>query len=102
MTLQRKPTESERQAALRAAAGESEHQAVLKAADGVAKAMLAAAPFSDRGFSKRTMTALIAHGIDAPERLLFASYADLKSIPGIGKASLDEIMRYRTRFIPEW
>jgi hypothetical protein len=25
--------------------------------------------------------------------------ADIKKIPGLGKASVDEIMRYRTKFI---
>jgi DNA-directed RNA polymerase alpha subunit len=102
MAPQRKLTESERQAALRAAAGESEYQAVLTAADEVAKAMLLRAPFRDRGFSDRTIDALIAHGIDAPERLLFASETALKRIRSIGKASFEEIVRYRTRFIRKW
>ena len=78
---------------------EAERQAGLGTG---ADAKSAAASFGGRGFSDPTIAALVAHGIDAPERLLFASYADLKRIPGVGKASFEEIMRYRTRFIPEW
>jgi len=37
--------------------------------------------------------------IDAPERLLFMKPTDLKKIPGLGKTSVDEIMRYRAKFI---
>jgi DNA-directed RNA polymerase alpha subunit len=80
---------------------ESEGQSALKAAADLAEAMVAAVPFSHRGFSNRTIDALIAHGIDLPERLLFVTEADLKSIPGIGEASFEEIVRYRTRLIPE-
>jgi hypothetical protein len=43
---------------------------------------------------------LIAHGVDAPERLLFASESDLRKIKGLGRAGFEEVMRYRTRFIP--
>jgi DNA-directed RNA polymerase alpha subunit len=57
-------------------------------------------PFDHRGFSSRTIDAFVARGIDAPERLLFATEAELKQIPGIGRASFDEIMRYRARFLP--
>jgi hypothetical protein len=42
----------------------------------------------------------MACGINAPERLLFMTPAQLKNIPGVGKASLAEIMRYRSRFLP--
>jgi len=56
--------------------------------------------FLVRGFSDRTVDALIAHGVDAPERHLFTVKADLKDIPGIDKASFNENMRYRTRFDP--
>ena len=37
------------------------------------------------------------YGIDAPERLLFATETELRKIPGIGTASFNEIMRYRAR-----
>jgi hypothetical protein len=57
------------------------------------------APFRDRKFSDRTIDALLAFGIDAPERLLFMEERDLREkIPGIGKVSLAEIMAYRSRF----
>lgn len=56
--------------------------------------------FRDRGLSDRTIKALLAHGLDAPERLLFVTEADLKRIPGIGRAAFDEIMCYRERYIP--
>jgi DNA-directed RNA polymerase alpha subunit len=61
----------------------------------------ARAPFRDRELSDRTIDALVACGIDAPERLLFATEAELKNLPGVGRASLGEIMRYRMRFLPE-
>ncbi len=61
--------------------------------------VLPAAPFAHRGFSRHTIDALCAHGIDFPERLLFATKAELKDIPEIGKASLNEIMSYRARFL---
>jgi DNA-directed RNA polymerase alpha subunit len=80
---------------------EAQRQAATEARVHTAQAMLLRAPFSDRGFSDRTIDALIARGIDAPERLLFASETGLKNIRGIGKASFEEIVRYRTRFIPE-
>jgi len=57
-------------------------------------------PFENRGLSARTIDALVAGGIDAPERLLFATEAELNKLSGIGKVSLDEIMRYRLRFLP--
>jgi DNA-directed RNA polymerase alpha subunit len=63
--------------------------------------LLARSLFNNRGLSARTIEALVACGIDAPERLLFATEAELKRLSGIGKASLGEIMRYRTRFLPE-
>lgn len=52
-------------------------------------------PFRNRGLSERTIDALLDCGIDAPERLLSMTPAQLSEIPGIGKASLGEIMRYR-------
>jgi DNA-directed RNA polymerase alpha subunit len=57
--------------------------------------------FHDRDFTKRTVEALVVAGIDAPERLLFATEAELKKLPGIGKAGLGEIMRYRARYLRE-
>jgi hypothetical protein len=54
--------------------------------------------FRGRGFSDRTIQALLDHGIDFPEPLLFMEPSQLKQIPGIGKTSFAEIMRYRKRF----
>jgi hypothetical protein len=56
--------------------------------------------FRDRGLSDRTINALIDSGIDAPERLLFMTDADLKSINGLGEVLLGEIARYRSWFCP--
>jgi DNA-directed RNA polymerase alpha subunit len=62
--------------------------------------ILAVSPFRDRCFKERTVEALVQHGIDAPERLLFMSTEQLRTIPGIGKAALAEIAAYRAKFIP--
>jgi hypothetical protein len=43
------------------------------------------APFRHRGFSERTIKALVNCSIDAPERLLFMKPADIKKIPGLGE-----------------
>jgi hypothetical protein len=55
--------------------------------------------FRGRGLSERTILALLDQGIDFPEPLLFMEPSLLKKIPGIGKAGINEIMRYRERFI---
>jgi hypothetical protein len=62
-------------------------------------ARLEVSRFDRCGLSKRTIAAIVACGIDAPERLLFMTEAALKSIPGIGKASLSEIEDYRARYV---
>jgi DNA-directed RNA polymerase alpha subunit len=59
------------------------------------------ANFTRRGLSGRTIEAVLGHGIEMPEQLLFMSEADLKAIPGVGKAALKEIAAYRARFLPE-
>jgi hypothetical protein len=79
---------------------EEQKQVALKAGRTSALAVLEPFPFRHRGFSERTIRALMDCSIDAPERLLFMKPADLKKIPGVGKASFDEIMRYRAKFIP--
>jgi hypothetical protein len=56
--------------------------------------------FNGRGLSERTVKALMDGGIDAPERLLFLADAVVKQCPGVGKASLEEVKAYRTRFGP--
>jgi hypothetical protein len=55
--------------------------------------------FEHRGFSDRTIRALIDSAIAAPEHLLFMTEDQLRSIPGIGNVSLAEIVAYRDRFI---
>ena len=62
--------------------------------------ILASMRFQQRGLSDRTVNALVAGGIDTPERLLFMTDIDLRSIPGIGRSSLAEIKTYRERFLP--
>jgi len=54
--------------------------------------------FGNRGFSDRIIKALTACAIDGPERLLFMDKKQLAAIPGIGKTSLTEIMKYKERF----
>jgi len=54
--------------------------------------------FEHRGFSERTIKALLDCGIDSPERLLFMTIAQLRDVPGLGRISLGEIKRYRSRF----
>jgi len=56
-------------------------------------------PFQERGFSDRTINALIDCQMDSPERLLFMTKKQLKSIPGVGKASMAELTAYRDRFL---
>jgi DNA-directed RNA polymerase alpha subunit len=59
------------------------------------------APFNDRGFSPRTIRALMDYGIDSPEHLLFMTLEELRKVPSIGKTSLAEIRNYRKRFVPK-
>ena len=58
----------------------------------------AGAMFTARGFSYSTIRTLVVGGIDAPERLLFASETDLLAIPGIDESAAQEIAQYRARF----
>ena len=55
--------------------------------------------FRGRGLSPATITALIAAGIDAPERLLLLDLSKQK-LKGIGPAKLKEIEAYRARYLP--
>ena len=59
------------------------------------RSILRGQKFEGRGFSRCTVDALLAHGISAPERLLFMTEIELQNIPGIGAISLAEILRYR-------
>ena len=54
--------------------------------------------FVDRGFSYRTIVALINSGIDFPEKLMNKSEAEILRTSGIGKICLAEIMKYREKF----
>ena len=54
--------------------------------------------FQDRGLSYRTIDALIKSGLDFPEMLLNKTDAEIFMLPGIGKVSRDEIMRYKEKF----
>jgi hypothetical protein len=55
--------------------------------------------WAGRGLSEWTVRALLANGLDEPERLLFMSEAQIKAIPGIGKASMFDIATYRAKFL---
>jgi hypothetical protein len=55
--------------------------------------------FEGRGFSKRTIEAFVARGIDYTKRLLFMEKKALNDIPGIGKGGLAEISDYRQRIL---
>jgi len=63
------------------------------------RSILRGQKFEGRGFSKRTVDALLAYGINAPERLLFMTETELQNIPDIGAASLGEILRYRKQHL---
>ena len=68
---------------------------------GLYSIVVATRPVECRGLSDHAVKALIDAGIDAPERLLFMTLAQLCDIPGVGKAALAEIMLYRSRFLPK-
>lgn len=65
-----------------------------------ARAISRRGAFSDRGLSERTIDALLGVGVDAPERLLFLPETELRKLK-VGPAGLNEIMRYRERFLPK-
>ena len=55
--------------------------------------------FANRGLSGPTILALLKHGLDMPERLLFMQKDEIKGIPGISKSGIREINAYRARFM---
>jgi hypothetical protein len=55
-------------------------------------------PFKAHGFSDRTIKALLAYGIDGPQRLLGMDPRVIRCIPGVGDFCMKEIERYRARF----
>ena len=50
------------------------------------------------GLSDRTVRALLAGGIDAPERVLSMAPDQIRLIRGIGPTLMKEVERYRARF----
>lgn len=56
--------------------------------------------FSRRGFSARTIHALVESGIHLPEEVLFLSDERAEHIAGLDAGSLAEIEAYRSRFLP--
>ena len=50
------------------------------------------------GFSDRTVRALLAGGIDAPERVLSMAPDQIRLIRGIGPTLMKEVERYRAQF----
>ena len=55
--------------------------------------------WAGRGLNESTVKALLANGVEEPERLLFMSEAQIKVIPGIGKVSMFDIAAYRAKFL---
>ncbi len=70
----------------------------IAAVNEVLASIMTAHFFEGRGFSDSTIHALVAFGIDRPERLLSMDKRDLAAIPRVGRVSMSEIMRYRERF----
>jgi hypothetical protein len=66
---------------------------------GSARYTISHAAFKAR-FSPHLTHALLSHGIDAPERLLFMSEAEIGEISGVGKGASAEIKLYRNQFLP--
>ena len=65
-----------------------------------ARALARRNAFNERGLSGRTVDALILAGIDAPERLLFLPESEVRKLK-VGPAGLNEVTRYRERFLPK-
>jgi hypothetical protein len=55
--------------------------------------------FKANRFSDRTIKALLAYGIDGPQRLLGMDPRVIRCIPGMGDFCMKEINRYRARFL---
>lgn len=56
------------------------------------------ARFEHRGLSERTINALVQNGVDAPERVLCKSKAELFRMKGVGDVSVREIVKYQEQF----
>lgn len=57
-------------------------------------------PWNDRGFSERSIDALLGAGYRYPEELLFADRSVVVKAQGVGKAVMAEVDAYRAKFIP--
>ena len=55
--------------------------------------------FSRRGFSPRTVHALVESGIHLPEEVLFLTGEQVQRIAGLDAGGLTEIEAYRSRFV---
>jgi hypothetical protein len=98
------PEESESAACLSSPSGDAEalpealrSQTVRQLTGG--RHTISHAAFKAR-FSSHVTQALVSHGIDAPERLLFMSDAEIHDVPGLGKGALGEVKLYRDQFLP--
>jgi hypothetical protein len=94
------PASSSGRAEKRAPARPQPRQAAIPPIGGSVLAMLEKSaqtiwrPFARCNFSRRTIAALVAQGIDTPERLLLTSWSELRCIEGV---DLAEIRAYRAR-----
>ena len=78
---------------------QAQRRPAVRARTGSARYTISHAAFKAR-FSPHLTHALVSHGIDAPERLLFMSEAEIHEIPGVGRGALAEIKLYREQFLP--
>lgn len=51
------------------------------------------------GLAQKSAEALVAHGVNCRERLLFMSLDEIKGIRGVGKAAMEKICAYRSKFL---
>lgn len=54
--------------------------------------------FAQQNFSPKVIDALVAAGIDAPERLLSMSPERVRLLPGVGPKTSEEVERYRKNY----
>jgi hypothetical protein len=78
---------------------DSERRAALRFKRELAQQTFERYQFRGRGRSYETIEAIVACGIYEPERLLFMTARQIAEIPGIGKTSMSEIVKYRQKFL---
>ena len=83
--------EEQRKAEMRERQRQARRQVARRLAASVPKPGL----FDHRGFTERTIKALIAAGIEFPECLLSIDEAAISDLPGIGAAALREMRTYK-------